>query len=107
MDVVTELLGMAASLTSFLLWIPQGRRVWRGRRDPEALTGIALSTQAISLTGNILWSLYAIGIGSFWLGAPAVVNVPILTMSVIVLRRHARARARTARAQAVEVALAA
>ena len=91
MDGATALVGMLASLTSFVLWVPQGRRVWRARRTPGALTGIAMSTQAISLTGNVLWSLYAVGIGSFWLGAPAIVNVPILTMTLVVLRRHARA----------------
>ena len=96
MYAATEALGMLASLTSFVLWVPQGRRVWRGRGDPTALAGIAVSTQAISLAGNILWTLYAIGIGSFWLGAPAIVNVPILTMGVVVLRRNARAQARSA-----------
>lgn len=49
MHAATEALGMLASLTSFVLWVPQGRRVWRGRNDPAALAGIALSTQAISL----------------------------------------------------------
>ena len=110
MHGVTEALGMLASLSSFILWIPQGRRVWRGRNDPAALEGIALSTQAISLCGNVLWTLYAVGIGSFWLGAPAIVNVPILTMGVVVLRRNARRRRReiaAAGASVQDVALAA
>jgi len=109
MHAATEALGMLASLTSFVLWVPQGRRVWRGRHDPAALAGIAVSTQVISLAGNILWTLYAIGIGSFWLGAPAIVNVPILTMGVVVLRRNARAaaRARVEARAADDVALAA
>lgn len=93
MDAATEVVGMLASLSSFIIWVPQGRRVWRARHEPAQLTGIAVSTQAISLVGNVLWSLYAIGIGSFWLGAPGIVNIPILTMTVVVLRRHARARA--------------
>lgn len=93
MHGVTEALGMAASLTSFVIWVPQGRRVWRGRHDPAELAGIAVSTQAISLVGNILWTLYAIGIGSFWLGAPAIVNVPVLGMGVVILHRSARRQA--------------
>ena len=91
MDAATEVVGMLASLSSFVIWVPQGRRVWRARHEPAKLAGIAVSTQAISLAGNVLWSLYAIGIGSFWLGAPGIVNIPILTMTVVVLRRHARA----------------
>jgi len=90
MDAATEVVGMLASLSSFVIWVPQGRRVWRARREPAKLAGIAVSTQAISLAGNVLWSLYAIGIGSFWLGAPGIVNIPILTMTVVVLRRHGR-----------------
>ena len=93
MDAATEVIGMLASLSSFVIWVPQGRRVWRARHEPAKLAGIAVSTQAISLAGNVLWSLYAIGIGSFWLGAPGIVNIPILTMTVVVLRRHARAAA--------------
>lgn len=92
MDAATEVVGMLASLSSFVIWVPQGRRVWRARHEPARLAGIAVSTQAISLAGNVLWSLYAIGIGSFWLGAPGIVNIPILTMTVVVLRRHATAR---------------
>ena len=91
MDAATEVVGMLASLSSFVIWVPQGRRVWLARREPAQLAGIAVSTQAISLVGNMLWSLYAIGIGSFWLGAPGIVNIPILTMTVVVLRRQARA----------------
>jgi hypothetical protein len=94
MDAATELVGMLASLSSFVFWVPKGRRVWRARHEPAQLAGIAVSTQAISLAGNVLWSVYAIGIGSFWLGAPGIVNIPILAMTVVVLRRHARARAR-------------
>lgn len=90
MDAATEVVGMLASLSSFVIWVPQGRRVWRARHEPARLAGIAMSTQAISLAGNVLWSLYAIGIGSFWLGAPGIVNIPILTMTVVVLHRQAR-----------------
>lgn len=95
MDGATEVVGMLASLSSFVIWVPQGRRVWRARSEPAQLAGIAVSTPAMSLAGNVLWSLYAIGIGSFWLGAPGIVNIPILTMTVVVLRRHALARAAT------------
>lgn len=93
MHALTETLGLLASLTSFVLWVPQGVRVWRARREPAALTGLAVSTQVISLVGNVLWFAYGMLIGSFWLGAPVVVNVPILLMTIVVLvrARHASA----------------
>ncbi len=91
MHAATEALGMMASLTSFLLWLPQGARVWKHRHDPSQLGGIAMSTQVISLAGNLLWGVYAMLIGSFWLGAPAVVNGPIAIGTILVLRRGAAA----------------
>lgn len=95
MHTATEAIGMMASLTSFLLWLPQGARVWKHRRDPSQLGGIAVSTQVIALAGNLLWGVYALLIDSFWLGAPALVNGPIAIGSIVVLRRGTR-RARTA-----------
>jgi uncharacterized protein with PQ loop repeat len=102
MHAATEAIGMMASLTSFLLWLPQGARVWKYRHDPSQLAGIALSTQVIALAGNLLWGVYALLIGSFWLGAPAVVNGPIAIGTILVLRRGAAvARAVAARQDAV------
>jgi uncharacterized protein with PQ loop repeat len=91
MHAATEAIGMMASLTSFLLWLPQGSRVWKARHDLSQLQGIALSTQVISLVGNVLWAAYAVGIGSFWLGAPSVVNGPIALATIVIVRRAQRA----------------
>lgn len=94
MHAATEAIGLMASLSSFLLWVPQGIRVWRGRHDPAALRGIALSTQVIALAGSLLWVTYAALAGSFWVGAPVVVTGPVAAMTIAVLvrgRRGARA----------------
>lgn len=96
MEALTEAVGMLASLTSFLLWLPQGARVWRARHDPASLQGIALTTQVLSLTGNVLWATYAVLIQSFWVGAPVVVNAPIAVMTITVLLRARRADGRPA-----------
>ncbi len=90
MHAATEVIGMMASLTSFLTWLPQGARVWRNRRNPAALGGIVLSTQVISLAGCILWGTYALLIDSFWLGAPSLVNGPIAIGTLVVVRRAQR-----------------
>jgi uncharacterized protein with PQ loop repeat len=91
MHAATEVIGMMASLTSFLIWLPQGARVWRHRRDPAQLHGIVLSTQVLSLTGNVLWGVYAVLIGSFWLGAPSLVNAPIAVATLVIVGRAGRA----------------
>lgn len=90
MHAATEAIGLMASLGSFLLWVPQGIRVWRGRRDPAALRGIALSTQVIALAGSVLWVTYAALVGSFWVGAPVVVTGPVAVMTITVLVRGRR-----------------
>lgn len=91
MHAATQAIGLLASLTSFVLWVPQGLRVWRGRRDPAALEGVVLGTQMIALAGALLWGLYAALIGSFWLGAPSVVTIPITVMTMAVVLRARRA----------------
>ena len=97
---------MMASLTSFLLWLPQGARVWRHRHDPAQLQGIVLSTQAISLAGTVLWGVYAVLIGSFWLGAPSLVNGPIaIATLVIVGRAHRSTRSAVVPAPAAPAAV--
>lgn len=93
MQLLTEVSGLLASITGLLLWLPQGLRVWRDRDVPDRLVGISVPTQVLSLAGNVLWLLHAIGIGSFWLGAPSVVNVPIAIMTIVVVRRAAPASA--------------
>lgn len=92
MQLLTEVSGFLASITGLLLWLPQGQRVWRDRHEPERLAGISVPTQVLSLAGNVLWLVHAVGIGSFWLGAPSVVNVPIAIMTIVVVRRAAARR---------------
>lgn len=86
---------MMASLTSFLIWLPQGFRVWRYRHAPARLQSIVLSTQGISLAGSVLWGAYALLIDSFWLGAPSLVNGPIAIATLVVCARARRSIAAT------------
>lgn len=90
MQLLTEATGLLASISGFLVWLPQARRVWKDRDDPARLTGISLQTQALSLVGNALWLVHAIGIGSFWLAAPSAVNIPVVLMTIVVVRRAQR-----------------
>lgn len=90
MHLITEASGLLASLSGFLLWLPQARRVWRDRHDRERLAGVSLQTQVLALVGNTLWGVYAIGIGSFWLGAPSAVNIPVTIMTITIVLRAQR-----------------
>lgn len=96
MHLITEASGLLASLSGFLLWLPQARRVWQDRHDRERLAGVSLQTQVLALLGNTLWGIYALGIGSFWLGAPSVVNIPVTIMTITIVLRAQRATAATA-----------
>lgn len=93
MQLITEVSGLLASITGFLVWLPQARRVWQDRHDPERLSGVSLQTQALSLAGNVLWLVHAVGIGSFWLGAPSVVNIPVIVLTIALVRRAQRTAA--------------
>ncbi|MBO1751214.1 PQ-loop repeat-containing protein [Actinotalea sp. BY-33] len=86
-QLITEASGFLASITGFLVWLPQARRVWRDRKDPARLAGVSIPTQVLSLAGNVLWFVHAIGIGSFWLGAPSVINVPVILLTIYLVRR--------------------
>lgn len=95
MHLITEASGLLASLSGFLLWLPQARRVWQDRHDRDRLAGVSLQTQVLALLGNTLWGIYALGIGSFWLGAPSVVNIPVTIMTITIVLRAQRATAAT------------
>lgn len=93
MHLITEASGLLASLSGFLLWLPQARRVWQDRHDRDRLAGVSLQTQVLALLGNTLWGVYALGIGSFWLGAPSVVNIPVTIMTITIVLRAQRTAA--------------
>lgn len=90
MYTATEAVGLLASLTSFVVWLPQGVRVWKGRHHPAALQGVVLGTQVVALLGALLWAAYAVLIDSFWVGAPSAVNVPVIVLTIAVVTRARR-----------------
>ena len=87
MPDLTEAVGFFASLVSFLVLLPQGVKVWGDRRDPAALVHVALPTQVMLLLNSVLWAVYAALTGSFWVGAPVVVNAPITFVTIVVVLR--------------------
>lgn len=82
-----ELVGLIASLVSFVLWWPQAALVWRCRRRGEQLTGVSTSSQLLLLMNAGLWGAYAVVTGSLWVGAPGLINGPLAITTIVLLRR--------------------
>lgn len=85
--LLTEGVGFLASAVSFVLWWPQAARVWRHRHDRGQLGGVSISTQVLLLVNASLWGVYAVFTGSFWVGAPGLVNAPLALLTIALLRR--------------------
>lgn len=82
-----ELLGLLGLTTSVVLWLPQARLAWRGRRDPSALAGLSAATLLLVVANAVVWALYAVVEQAWWAGAPGLLSGPLAaTMAVLVLR---------------------
>ena len=85
-----EYVGLLASAGSLTLWWPQAVRLWRRRHSPTALGGISITTQVVLLATESLWAAYALLTGSYWVGVPAMVNIPLALLAIRLLRRARR-----------------
>ena len=90
MSATVEYVGLLASAGSLTLWWPQAVRLWRQRHDAIALDGISIATQVVLLATESLWALYAVLTGSYWVGVPAMVNIPLAVLAIRLLRRARR-----------------
>jgi hypothetical protein len=86
-SLVVELVGFLASAVSLVLWWPQAARVWHLRHDGTELGGVSITTQALLLANALLWAVYALLTGSFWVGAPGLVNAPLAVGTIALVRR--------------------
>ncbi|KQR12234.1 hypothetical protein [Cellulomonas sp. Leaf334] len=91
--LLTEGIGFLASAVSFVLWWPQAARVWRHRRDGGRLGGVSITSQVLLVVNAALWGGYAFVTGSFWVGAPGLVNAPLAVGTIVLLRRSRRVSA--------------
>src|SRR4051812_6134573 len=90
MRAYIEIVGLIASLMSFVLWWPQAALVWRCRGRGEELRGVSISSQLLLLANACLWGAYAVGTGSLWVGAPGLVNGPLAIVTIVLLKRARR-----------------
>lgn len=88
--MIVLLIGLAAAVVSFVLWLPQALLVWKNRRNPLALSGVSMTTQYLVMMNATLWGVYALMTGAYWSGAPGLVNFPLAVMTVSITRRAIR-----------------
>lgn len=91
--LLIEGIGFLASAVSLVLWWPQAARVWRHRHDDGRLGGVSITSQVLLVVNAALWGGYAVVTGSFWVGAPGLVNAPLAVATIVLLRRSRRVSA--------------
>ncbi|RNE66732.1 PQ-loop repeat-containing protein [Cryobacterium tepidiphilum] len=88
--LLTNGIGFVATLFSIVMWMPQARITWRNRNDAVRLAGVSETTQWLSMIGYLLWGVFGMLIGSFWVAAPSVVSFPLSLATIVVVRRARR-----------------
>lgn len=92
---MSDLVGMAAAITAFVLWLPQAKLALRQRKDDKALSGLSMGTLWLVLLNAVLWMVYAVVTDALWVGAPGLINGS-LVIWMIFLVSAARRRIRKA-----------
>lgn len=92
---VVDVIGFLAAVISFVLFIPQAQRVWKYRKHPSWLKAVSIWTQLFVLMNASLCGVYAVITGSFWVGAPGLVNAPLAIIVLILVIRARSVESRT------------
>lgn len=92
--LLAEVVGFAASITAFILFVPQALLVWRKREDVAALSGVSVWMQVALLANASLWGIYGVLTGAFWVAAPGIVNGPLALATLFLVARSRRMRER-------------
>lgn len=88
---MSDLVGLAASVIAFVLWLPQADLARRRLGDDRALAGLSAGTLSLVLCNAVLWGVYAVMTQAWWVGAPGLVNGPLAVwMLVLVVRARRR-----------------
>ncbi len=87
---LVDLVGMAGSLVSVVLWLPQAQRTWSIREDASALAGLSSGTQWLVVLNAIIWLAYAGMTGAHWVGLPGLVTLPLALGTIWFIHRAKR-----------------
>lgn len=85
-----NVIGAAATFTSFIAFIPSARAVWLNRSDANALAGASVLSNLILCVNAILWAVYAVVDGALWAGVPGLFNLPLFILSIFLIVRARR-----------------
>lgn len=89
-NVITNILGMIASIISFVMWLPQAISTWKHRNNPTELAGISKGTQYFVLVNATIWGVYGVLSNAYWTGAPGLVNFPLALMTLYLIYRGSK-----------------
>ncbi|XKH58474.1 hypothetical protein LG293_17790 (plasmid) [Citricoccus nitrophenolicus] len=95
-----NVIGACASIIAFVLWLPQAKRTWTVRNDPQAMAGISAGTNWLLAINAVNWSIYAVLAEAWWSGVPALVNFPLAVGTLMLIYRSRRIVARTGMSRA-------
>jgi len=82
--------GLAASIVSLLLWLPQVRTTWRHRNNATEMAGISSATQYLLIINQLMWLVYGLLINSFWVWSSLIVNLPAAILTLLLIHRAKR-----------------
>ncbi len=80
-------LGFVGSMISFILWMPQAKKVWNVRKDPHALKGVSIATQVLVIINALVWFAYAFVLNEFWVGAAGFINLPLAILTILLIAK--------------------
>lgn len=83
-------MGVIASASSIVLWIPQAKSVWKNRHDHHYMSLLSTGTQWLLVTGSSAWGAYAFGMQAFWSGLPTAINLPLSLFTLTVIYKARR-----------------
>lgn len=89
-----NIVGFLATSTSFIRFMPQAIKTWKIRNNPEALYGLSLSSQWLTLINSLLWITYGFLLGQFWVAAPSILNAPMALMIILLILRSQKQMSR-------------
>lgn len=87
---MVDVIGFAASVTAFVLFLPQAALTWRARHNPAALRGVSVGTQLTLLLNAILWGVYGVSTNAYWVAAPGLINGPLAVLTLWLVMRPQR-----------------
>lgn len=79
---IAALLVIFANLTSIFLWIPQARRTWAFRKNPDVLSGISYGTLILAASNTCLWGGYGVLIHNYGLAFATCLILPTTTFTL-------------------------